>query len=388
MSSLENGRGSGCPVCGGRSTRSLIDLGQLPVFCNVLWPSRELARNAPRGPLRLVVCEDCGMIWNSAFDPALVSYDGGYENSLHYSPTFQRYAERLVTRLVERYDLRGKTVVEIGSGRGDFLRLICAAGGNRGVGFDPAYDGPETPAGSDIRFVRELYSQAHADVAADLVCCRHVLEHVEDPRAFAATVREAMADGAVLYVEMPSGEYMLETAGVWDVIYEHCSFFTEPALRRLLESTGFEVLETGRDFGGQYLWAEARPARQAGETPAEVSDIVAQAHAFAGSSRAKVDGAGELLGRRPPGSVALWGAGSKGVTFLNLVPAGADVASVVDVNPHKHGRYVPGVGQPVLPPDDLSRRSVETVLITNPLYRDEVETMLAEAGSPAEVRVV
>ena len=382
------GNGSRCPICDGGSTSELVDLGWLPVFCNVLWPSRELARDAPRGPLRLVVCEDCGMIWNSAFDPTLVSYDGGYENSLHFSPTFQRYAERLVTRLVERYDLRGKTVVEIGSGRGDFLRMICAAGGNRGVGFDPAYDGPGTPVGDDVRFVSDLYSRAHAGVRADLVCCRHVLEHVEDPPAFVATVREAMGAGAVLYVEVPAAEYMLETAGVWDVIYEHCSFFTEPALRRLLETTGLEVLETGRDFGGQYLWAEATPSRQATATGTDVSAIVGRARAFAGSSRSKVGEAGELLEQRPAGSVALWGAGSKGVTFLNLVPAAADIASVVDLNPHKHGRYVAGVGQPVLPPEDLSRNRVETVLITNPLYREEVETRLADAGSEAEVLVV
>jgi hypothetical protein len=380
--------GARCPVCEGRSTRAIIDLGQVPVFCNVLWPSRELARDAPRGPLRLVVCENCGMIWNAAFEPALVSYDDGYENSLHFSPTFQQYAERLATRLVERYALRGKTIVEIGSGRGDFLRMICAAGGNRGVGFDPAYEGPETPADGDVRFVSDLYSSAYADVRADFVCCRHVLEHVEDPRAFAVTVREAMDESAVLYVEVPAAEYMLDTAGVWDVIYEHCSFFTEPALRRLLQSAGFEVLAAGRDFGGQYLWAEATPSPRATAASSDVASIIGQARAFADRSRAKVGRAGELLQRRRAGSVALWGAGSKGVTFLNLVQADVDVASVVDVNPHKHGRYIAGAGHRVLPPEDLPRHRVATVLITNPLYRDEVESRLADAGSTAEVVVV
>jgi SAM-dependent methyltransferase len=380
--------GSRCPVCDEGSPSGLVDLGQLPVFCNVLWPSRELARNAPLGPLRLVVCEGCGMIWNSSFDSALMAYDGGYENSLHFSPTFQRYAEQLVARLVERYALRGKTVVEIGSGRGDFLRMICAAGGNRGVGFDPAYDGPNAAADDDVRFVADLYSAAHAGVRADLVCCRHVLEHIEDPRAFAATIREAMDEDAVLYVEVPSAEHMLETTGVWDVIYEHCSYFTEPALRRLLESTGFQVLETSRGFGGQYLWAEASPSPQRMGATADVSDIVGRAREFAGSSRAKVERAGALLEEQPAGSVVLWGAGSKGVTLLNLVPAGSDIAAVVDVNPHKHGRYIAGVGQPVLPPDDLPERGVETVLMTNPLYRDEVERRLTEAGSPAEVVLV
>jgi SAM-dependent methyltransferase len=384
----ENGSAASCPVCRSQSAKAVIDLGRLPVFCNVLWPSRELARNAPRGPLVLHLCEDCGMIGNSAFDSALVSYDGGYENSLHFSPTFQEYADRLVARLVDRYDLRRKTIVEIGSGRGDFLRMLCSAGSNTGVGFDPAYEGPEFPAGDDVRLVADTFSRAHADLGADLVCCRHVLEHIEDPREFVTAIRDAMDEGAVLYLEMPAAEYMLETAGVWDVIYEHCSFFTEPALRGLLESCGFEVLATGRDFGGQYLWAEASPSRAAKPSSTDASDLVEQARMFAARSRAKVDEAGELLRSRKAASVALWGAGSKGVTFLNLVPAGTDIGSVVDVNPHKQGGHIAGAGQAVVPPEDLARRRVGTVLITNPLYREEVEARLADTGTPAEVVLV
>lgn len=382
--------GAACPVCESRARSTVIELGAVPALCNVFWSTRELAREAARGPVELELCGDCGMMWNSAYDPSIVPYDGEFENSLHFSPTFQDYAERLVRRLVERYDVRGKDVIDIGCGKGDFLRMMCAAGSNRGVGFDPAYDGPDADT-EGIRFVRDLYSPGYADVAGDLVTCRHVLEHVVRPRDFMSSVRRAMGTrpGAILYVEVPAGEYMLESVGVWDVIYEHCSFFTAPALTRLLEESGFQVLDVGTDYGGQYLWAEASVAERRVDARANgVGDLVDLAQRFATRAEARVSSADELLREREGRVVALWGAGSKGVTFLNIVPSAREVELAVDVNPRKHGQHVAGTGQPVVAPEDLAEHSVDAVLVTNPLYRDEVAVRLAGLGSRAEVLVV
>ena len=64
--------------------------------------------------------------FNTAFDGALADYTGAYENSLHYSPTFRRYAEEQAATIVDRYDLHYKTIVEIGCGDAYFLKLLCS----------------------------------------------------------------------------------------------------------------------------------------------------------------------------------------------------------------------------------------------------------------------
>ncbi|MCZ7525043.1 MAG: hypothetical protein M5U14_00810 [Acidimicrobiia bacterium] len=94
----------------------------------------------------------------------------------------------------------------------------------------------------------------------------------------------------------------------------------------------------------------------------------------------------ELLatGRR----VALWGAGSKGVTFLNLVEGGDRVDAVVDVNPRKHGLHVPGTGQAVVAPETLGEDPVDVVLVMNPLYEDEIRARLDGVGVAADVVTV
>jgi hypothetical protein len=75
-------------------------------------------------------------------------------------------------------------------------------------------------------------------------------------------------------------------------------------------------------------------------------------------------------------TAVVWGAGSKGVTFLNAVGAGDLIRYVVDLNPRKHGRFVAGSGQEIVPPDFLRDRGVDVVILMNPIYEKEVRELL------------
>jgi SAM-dependent methyltransferase len=382
-----------CPACGADEARPVAELGGVPVYCNVLWPTPEEALAAPRGDVALAFCGSCGMVWNSRFDQSLVAYTPAYENSLDFSSVFRAYAAELASRLVERYGLEGKDIVEIGSGKGDFLALLCAGGRNRGVGFDPSYDGEADAAAPTVHFVRDLYSEAYADTPADFVCCRHVLEHIEEPRTFLAALRRTLdgRDGAVVYFEVPAAEYVLSQLSLWDVIYEHCSLFSAPALRRLFEATGFEVLELGFSYGGQYLWVEARPAKPtlaSSNDDGEVEAVRRLADGFERGVRGTLERSRSRVAELAVhGPLALWGAGSKGVTFLNLVAPPRDGASllVVDVNPRKQGRHVAGRGDRIVAPEELRSSRARSILVMNPLYRDEIEQMVRALDLDAEV---
>jgi SAM-dependent methyltransferase len=320
------------------------------------------------------------MLRNVAFDPELVRYSPGYENSLHFSPSFRSFAEDLARRLIARYDLRGKAIVDVGCGRGDFLALLCAGTGNRGVGYDPSY--PRALNGGNPRFVRGFY----AGEPADFICCRHVLEHVEDPRA----LLRSLAPDATVYFEMPDGGYMLREAAIWDLIYEHPNHFTAPALRRLFEDAGYGVLDLGSSFGGQYLYIEAARGRNGHPPGPSAADLAPHVSAFADAHRSKLRAWEERLGELSAAgrTVAVWGAGSKGVSFLNTVPGGDAVAHVVDLNPRKHGRYVPGTGQRIVAPDALCGTNVDAVLVMNRLYTDEIHRTLDNLGVRADLLIV
>ena len=233
----------------------------------MLWADRKRAVDAPRGPLRLSLCPSCGHVYNEAFVPELLDYSPAYENSLHHSPHFSGYAEDLARSLVERYALRGRFVVDVGCGRGDFLALVCRLGGNRGRGYDRSCppDAAAIAEGLDVTFVAEFFSPTIALPPIDLLCCRQVLEHIADPAAFLAEIvaSPAVTGDTILFFEVPNAAYTFEDDGIWDLIYEHCSYFTASSLVALFERCGLEVIATRKLYSGQYLGIEARPARDA-----------------------------------------------------------------------------------------------------------------------------
>jgi hypothetical protein len=83
--------------------------------------------------------------------------------------------------------------------------------------------------------------------------------------------------------------------------------------------------------------------------------------------------------------IAFWGAGTKGVTFLNVVPGARHIEHVIDINPRKQGAYLPGTGQRVSAPEELMRNPPATVVTLNPAYVREIASKLAELGIRAEI---
>lgn len=387
-----DGRPAACPVCGSRDVQVFWEAVDLPVFCNVLCATREEAKRMPRGDIRLAFCSGCGFVNNRSFDPDRLAYDVTYENSLHHSPRFQTYVEALADRLIEQYDLHDKDVLEIACGQGDFLKALCASGGNRGVGFDPSYVPREStvPGTERVSFVQDYYSQRYADRKADFICCRHALEHFADPRSFLRQVRTNVGDGkAVVFFEVPNAMYTLREMGVWDLIYEHCNYFVSASLCECFRQAGFRVLDVREAFDGQFLTIEAEPVDSIdpSEHAVVADDVVRDVKAFADAYREKVAMWRERLDamRRQDRRAVVWGSGSKGVTFLNVVQPEGAIGCVVDINPRKQGMFVAGAGQKIVAPDALSVYRPDTVIVMNPLYENEVSIALRRLGLDVEI---
>lgn len=393
-----------CPICGGARPVEFLRRASVPVHQNLLLSSPEAAQALARGQLTMVVCPECGFARNATFDPGLLDYGAEYDNTQTHSPAFNRYVEGLVQGLVEQRGVRGRRVIEVGCGKGTFLtKLVVYPGAdNVGFGFDPTYVGPDAAASDCLHFQRSFYDPANGP-AADVMVCRHVIEHVTAPLELLRSMHAGLVaspDGRV-FVETPCLEWILRHEVVWDFFYEHCSLFTAAALAEALTRAGFAVMSVGHVFDGQYLWAEAkaisgsRVRQNAGETASlprsgergdETTRLVEEARRFRDRERQQVAAWRERLRRlRSSGDVAIWGAGAKGVTFCNLAdPDREQVACVIDVNPAKQGNYVGGTGHPIIAPDRIGA-GVRAVVVLNPQYTEEVAARLAHQGSHAAV---
>jgi SAM-dependent methyltransferase len=381
-----------CPGCGHREAQSIFEMPKVPVSCCTLWLNRMAAQHCGTGRINLAACPACGLVFNSAFDPRLVEYGTNYENALDFSPAFQAYVKSLVDRLVTRYSLSHKKIIEIGCGNGVFLTKLCAQGGISGIGYDPSFAGDPAPA-DNLRFVKGYFGKAEADKDIDFICCRHVLEHLEHPLDFLTNLRSMLRQSRdiKLYFEVPNGVNVLAGDARWDVIYEHVSYFTEASLRNLLKRAGFEVLASGTAFNEQFLFVEASITSLVGadDHAAHLKGAEAPVNkkilSFSEHFNAAIHAWSECLKRFASShkTVAFWGAGSKGVTFLNLVPGARSIRPVVDLNPRKQGMFVAGTGQLIVSPESLADYSPEIVIVLNPAYRSEITARLMAIGLPA-----
>jgi SAM-dependent methyltransferase len=355
-----------CPICDARDTTPFVERRGVPVHQNLIMHDAAAANSIARGDLLLYVCETCGFIFNSAFDPSLLSYGRDYDNTQTHSPAFAEHAEAMAKRIARN----SATILDIGCGQGDFLRRLVELGKQcAGVGYDPSYTGATVDTFRGLRFERRFFD-ASCDERADLIVCRHVIEHVVDPLALLRAVRQSLSPGGRVFFELRSAAWVLEHQATWDFYYEQCSYFTPRALRLAFERAGMDVVAIQPVFGDQYLLIEAAYPDD---------DVAAAASRFGEIERQRIEQWRHELDQL--GRVALWGAAAKGATFANMVdPDGTRIDCVVDINPNKQGGFLPGAGHAIVSPEALRDRDVAAVVITNPNYHDEIVSRLREVG--------
>lgn len=243
-----------CHVCESHNVKRFISHQDVPVHQNFLINDQKLAIGITRGDLDLAVCEECGFVFNQSFDLSKLSYGMNYDNTQDYSPSFNTYVSNLARSLVFDKNVKNCSIVEVGCGKGSFLRKLVEVkeGENKGHGFDPSYVGLESDLDGRLKFEKRFYDQKCADIHADVIVCRHVIEHVPDPLNLLRTIRQALIHSpqARVFFETPSVEYILRNQVIWDFFYEHCSYFTAQSLTTAFETSGVHVDNVSHIFGG------------------------------------------------------------------------------------------------------------------------------------------
>ena len=191
-------------------SRELFRAEGLPVLQNRAFASVTEAKAAPTGDVVLVQSKQTGLVFNAAFDPALLRYDGEYQNEQACSGVFREHLAD-VAAIVGRH-FKGRRLIEVGCGKGYFLEYLAALG-YRVTGIDPAYEG-DNPRVIKAPFERGL------GLSADAIVLRHVLEHVPDPLAFLSDIADANGGRGSILIEVPCLDWILAHRAWFDVFYD------------------------------------------------------------------------------------------------------------------------------------------------------------------------
>lgn len=338
-------------------TRVLYRQSQFPVLQNRVYPSFEEARNCPRGDIEIVQDLSTGLVFNSAFRPDLMVYDADYNNEQSVSGFFQTHLDEVASRI--EMQMGKAELVEVGVGKGFFLELLLKRGFDV-TGFDSTYDG------NNPRVVKRYFEPGIIKSQARGLILRHVLEHIPNPVDFLFRLREANGEQGLIYIEVPCFDWIMQKRTWFDIFYEHVNYFRLPDFHRMFG----RVIESGRCFGDQYLYVIADLATL--RIPIDENPLDLE---FPQDFLASLNGSQKLITKQ---SACVWGGASKGVIFSLLRERmGMPVDMVIDVNPAKQGKYLPGTGLQVQSPcAALVKLSQDTsIYVMNSNYLEEIKTM-------------
>jgi len=385
-----------CFNCGQEGSMDIFyKVNNVPAHSVLIFKSRNEAIEYPKGDVILAFCQNCGFISNIAFDVRLQEYSPRYEGTQAFSPTFNSFQKKIANRLIERFDLHEKKIIEVGCGQGEFLELLCLLGGNKGIGFDPSYRGREKRKQKDaqIIFIRDFYSEKYAHFRADLIVCKMTLEHIYQPNDFIRIIRRSIGDRkeTVVFFQVPDIRRILDEVAFWDIYYEHCSYFSNGSLTYLFKSCGFDIIDIWRSFNNQYLMIEAKPGSWTPNYPHlkenNFTDLKQNVIYFTHNYHTKLQ---KLLGKlikfkKNKKRIVVWGSGSKAVAFLTTLKINDEIEYAVDINPYKHGTFLAGTGHKILRPTALNQAKPDIVIVMNPIYIHEIRQQLQSINISTEI---
>jgi SAM-dependent methyltransferase len=391
-----------CRHCGTKLTLPFLDLGSAPPSNSYLTGT---ALHAPEKwyPLRVMVCTECWLVQTEDFADHEELFSADYAYFSSFSDSWLRHARSYVEAMVERFALgAGAHVVEVAANDGYLLQYVR----ERGIpclGVEPTASTAAVARSKGIEIVesffgRRLASELRAaDKAADLIVANNVLAHVPDINDFVGGFSILLRENGVATFEFPHLLRLVEGVQFDTVYHEHFSYLSLLAVARIFERNGLracdvEELET---HGGSLRVFAQRADTGALPVAARVGEMLARERA-AGMTAAsyyqdfqpraekiKDDLLRFLIDAKRAGkTVAAYGAAAKGNTLLNFAGVRPDlIAFVVDRNPAKQGKFMPGSHIAILPPSAIQEKEPDFVLI---LPWNIAEEVLAQQGQVGE----
>ena len=367
-----------CRSCGGARLEVVLDLGRTPL-ANAL-PTDPSALE-PTYPLAVAMCRDCALVQTTYWVSGEVIFGGDYPYFSSFSTDYLRHARDHALELIETRALGPESlVVEIASNDGYLLRNFVEKGVPV-LGIDPARGPAETARGIGVPTLEEYFGsdlarRLRADgQRADVMLANNVLAHVDDPKELAAGVALLLKPEGVAVFEVPYLVDLVERCAFDTIYHEHNGYFSLRALENLFQPHGLHVIDVKRlEIHGGSLRVSVAP-KSAKQTAVgelrSLEDRLGVANVdfyrqFAQRVETVTRGLKDLLERlRAEGKrVAAYGAAAKGATLSNAAGLGPDlVAYVVDRNPAKQGRFLPGVRIPIVPPERLQEDPPDVLLV-------------------------
>jgi SAM-dependent methyltransferase len=388
-----------CRLCRMPLKHSFVDLGMSPL-CESILSLPQLDEMEAYFPLHALICEHCFLVQLGQYvSPEHIFRQYAYFSS--YSTSWVAHAKSYCEMIKERLELnRHSLVVEVASNDGYLLQHFIALG-VPALGIEPAANIAATaiekgiPTCVDFFGTRVAEELARGGRQADLIVGNNVLAQVPDLNDFVSGMVRLLKPSGIITLEFPHLQRLME-GNQFDTIYhEHFSYFSLTAIERLASQHGLKLIDVEElpTHGGS-LRIYLAGAGSSHPVAQRVAELLARERALGYRSIATYRSFSDevrqakrrllslLVGIKESGKrICGYGAPGKGNTLLNYCGIGTDFLDfTVDRNPHKHGKYTPGMHIPILPVEAIDASRPDYILILPWNLKQEIVQQMRHVG--------
>jgi len=320
------------------------------------------------GDLEVFQCSGCGLV---QLGRQPVPYYREVIRASAFSREMLEFRIRQFKDFVHSYSLKGKKVIEIGCGRGEYLTLMLQCGVNA-YGLEYSQESVKFCTGKGLQVTQgfiehDTYKLNYAPFEAFFIL--NFLEHLPDLNAALRGIWNNLNDDAVGMVEVPNFDMIVRKRLFSEFIGDHLFYFTRETLVNTLHINGFEIIESSEVWHDYIISAIVRKRPKIDLSPFHLLQMQLK------------DELEKYICRFGEKKVAIWGAGHQALAVMALTNMGSSIKYVVDSASFKQGKFTPATHLPIVSPDMLDVDPVDAVIVMAASYSDEVVDIIRQKYS-------
>lgn len=366
-----------CRCCGGKIIgEPILAYRDMPGMAQNFPDADNLSKDTGTD-MELYQCGCCGLV-QILGEP--VSYYRDVIRASAVSDEMKTYRLRYFQEFADKYKLAGKKIVEIGTGKGEFLDLMAQTG-VKPYGIEHEPEAVKICREKGLCVTEEFVEHSRqrlANAPFDGFFIMNFLEHIPEPNDFLQGIWNNLSEGAVGLVEVPNMDFILNNVIFSEFIADHLMYFTKKTLTLLLEKNGFDVLECNVVWHDYCLAAIVRKRQSLSldKFYEKQAAITQELNQFIDINHTK--------GKK----VAVWGAGHQALAVIALSGIKDKIEFVADSASFKQNRYTPGTHILILEPEEIHKKEIGAVIVMAASYSDEVVSILQKEYPNVDIAVL
>ena len=308
-------------------------------------------------------CPGCGLAQLTVLP---VPYYREVIRAAAFSEEMRTFRHKQFGHFVKKYRLKGRKVLELGCGRGEYLSIMKRQG-VKAYGLEYSKPAVDCCKSMELNVERGYLSTGSKPLKSgpfDAFYIMNFLEHFPDPKSGLEAMGDNLRSGGIGLVEVPNFDMIIRKQLFSEFIKDHLLYFTKDTLETALKLSGFEVLES------KVVWHDYIISSVVKKRELPVLD------SFYDSFQKIKKELTAFLGKHRKGRVAVWGASHQALAVMALAELAGKISYVVDSAPFKQGKFTTATHIPIVSPELLDLQPVSAIIIMAASYSDEVARII------------